>query len=212
MKRIAALACCILAGCATARKPVVAPVTATTAPPGMQYLYGSGESAALSEQSWRDLSDFVAAAVRSRPAQSVMLTKHATLDRPSYVSCASKPLAVVVDVDETVVLNRGFERDAALGTTFSPTRWQAYERTGGATAQAVPGAVKAMEALRQQGVTVIFNTNRSAANAGASEAMLNRLRARPKIELSDFSGLCFTGGLRRPRGSHGLDQNRSPRA
>jgi len=37
----------------------------------------------------------------------------------------------------------------------------------------VPGAVTALRALRQAGITVVFNTNRNAANAAQTEAALN---------------------------------------
>ena len=143
-------------------------------PPGMQYLYGSGEAAAINLQAWHALVAHVAAQVRSRPGDSVVLAAGATLAQPRFVPCGDKPPAAVFDVDETVLLNLGFESDDAAhpGRAYDQRRWQAWERTGAGHAAPVPGAGPALEALRGLGVTVVFNTNRSAANVAATEAIL----------------------------------------
>lgn len=141
-------------------------------PGGMQYLYGSAEAAASSLQAWRALVRHVADKTLARPKDSVVLSADASLARPAWVPCGSKPPAAVFDVDETVILNLGFEYDAARGNDFSAERWAAWERSGGAQAVAVPGAAKALEALRTMGVTVVFNTNRTAANADATAALI----------------------------------------
>lgn len=161
---------------------VIAPVTVDGVPAGMQYLYGSGEAAAISLQAWRGIADWGAAAARRRPRHSVVLDEGATLANPRFVPCGAKPLAAVFDVDETVALNLGFERDAASGRPYEQARWRTYEITGGTTARAVPGAVEAIRALRASGVTVVFNTNRSAENAAATEAMLDRLGLGPAVQ------------------------------
>jgi 5'-nucleotidase (lipoprotein e(P4) family) len=160
-----------LGGCATAPPP--APRAASAAvPPGMQYLYGSGEGAAISVQAWRALTDYVGAKVRARPGDSVILAPGATLAAPAYVPCGDKPFAAVFDVDETVLLNLGFEYDSARGTPYSDARWDEWEKTGAGQVAAVPGAADGVRALRAMGVTVVFNTNRLAANAAASEAAI----------------------------------------
>lgn len=181
MRHLLLLAALPLSACAVA--PVVverpAPVAAAAAaaasvPPGMQYLYGSGEAAAISVQAWRGLVGYVAAQVRARPADSVVLAEGSTLASPRFVPCENKPLAAVFDVDETVLLNIGFEsEEAAHPQPYDEKRWQAWERASAGHVLAVPGAAKALGALRALGVTVIFNTNRSAANAGYTEAALN---------------------------------------
>jgi 5'-nucleotidase (lipoprotein e(P4) family) len=139
------------------------------APAGIQYLYGSGEAAAVSVQAWRELVRYVATKASARPADSVVLAPGATLATPTFVPCGDKPLAAVFDVDETVLLNLGFEYDAAGGAAFDEARWAAWERAGVGKSAAVPGAAAALEALRTMGVTVVFNTNRSVANAIATE-------------------------------------------
>ena len=166
---------------AATTRVLTAPATVDGVPAGMQYLYGSGEAAAISLQMWRGLTDYVARQVRARPRDSVALAPGATLAAPRYLACGGKPFAAVFDVDETVVLNLGFERDAAGGRAYEEARWKAYERTGGTTARAVPGAVAGIRALRAMGVAVIFNTNRSVDNAAATQAMIERLGLGPAV-------------------------------
>lgn len=163
----------LLAGCATV--PVAKPATPTpVVAPGIQYLYGSGEAAAASQQTWRAIVAHVARQVALPPQDSVVLAPDATLLAPKWVPCGTKPKAVVFDVDETVLLNAGFEYDESRhpGRPYDDKRWQAWERTGGSNVLATPGSVGALGAIRQLGVTVIFNTNRSAANADATRAAI----------------------------------------
>jgi len=178
MKRHVGLAALLpLSACAVAPVAVQStPVTAAAAsvPSGMQYLYGSGEGAAISIQAWRGLVSYVAAQVQARPADSVVLDEESTLTAPRFVSCGNKPLAAVFDVDETVLLNLGYEGEDAAHPDrgYDEKRWQAWERASPGKVAAVPGARKALDVLRQIGVTVIFNTNRSAANAAFAQAAL----------------------------------------
>lgn len=151
----------------TASVPVAA---APTSPPaGMQYLYGSGEAAALSTQAYRALTSYAAAQVKARPTNSVVLAEGTALDMPAFTPCGYKPFAAVFDVDETVMLNTGFEYyDARSGKGYDAAAWDAWEKTGEGAVEAVPGAALALRELRAMGVTVIFNTNRSTANADAT--------------------------------------------
>jgi 5'-nucleotidase (lipoprotein e(P4) family) len=157
----------LLASAASAQPP--------SAPPGMQWLYGSGEGAATSIQAYRAFRDYVVAAARHRPRFSVVLADGATLAAPRFVPCGRRPLAVVLDADETVLQNLGFEYDDAAhpGRPYDQQRWNDWERTGVNAVLPIPGAVAALAAVRRAGVTVIFNSNRLAANAAASEAALN---------------------------------------
>ena len=151
-------------------------------PAGMQYLYGSGEGAAISSQAWHGLVYYVVPLLRNRPADSVALAPGSDLAAPTYVPCSDKPLAAVFDVDETVLLNLGFEYDtAAKPGPYDETRWQAWEKTGATKVTATPGAVAAINALRAFGVTVVFNTNRSAANADATEAAIEGAGLGPAV-------------------------------
>lgn len=169
-----------LAGCAGEHPTTVAPPPAaapgatapeapSSPPAGMQYLYGSGEASALSMQAFAVLLANAAVKVKARPADSVVLAPGATLDSPAFEPCGKKPFAAVFDVDETVVLNIGYEyHDATTGKGYDAAAWDAWEKTGMNAVSAVPGAEYAIRALRDLGVTVIFNTNRSAANADAT--------------------------------------------
>ena len=161
------MALALLAACAPMPQPIAPPPT--NPPSGMQYLYGSGEAAALSVQAFAMLAAHATATAKARPAQSVVLASGASLDQPRFVPCGDKPLAAVFDVDETVLLNIGYEyHDARSGKGYDEAAWDAWERTGSGAVSPVPGAVAALAQLRAVGVTVVFNTNRSAANAAAT--------------------------------------------
>ena len=180
MKHVAALialgglSACVMAPQATPPVPQQAATSPSSRPAGpgatYQYLYGSGEGGALSVQAYAALLNHVAAV--GRPKNSVILAEGSTLAAPTFVPCGDKPLAAVFDVDETVLLNLGFEEKDARrgGGPFDPKAWDRWERTGGTAVAPVPGAVYAMRQLRAKGVTVIFNTNRSAETADQTVA------------------------------------------
>jgi 5'-nucleotidase (lipoprotein e(P4) family) len=144
-------------------------------PSGMQWLYGSGEGAATNIQAYRAFRDYVVAAARHRPRASVVLADGATLAAPRFLPCGRRPLAVVLDADETVLQNLGYEFDDAShpGRPYDQERWNRWERTGANAVAPIPGAVTALAAIRRAGVTVIFNSNRLAAAAAENEAALN---------------------------------------
>ena len=127
-----------------------------------QYLYGSAEAGALSIQAYHTLLDYARGQVRHRPLDSVVLARDATLVNPHFLPCGSKPFAAVFDVDETVILNLGLESWAAAGRSTAGGTTTRWAQTGGPAVAPVPGALSAINALRKLGVTVIFNTNRSA--------------------------------------------------
>ena len=178
-KGCALLAAMFLSACATAPatlpQPAAPPAaTAPAVPPGMQWLYGSGESAAASLQAYRAFRDHVLAATRNRPGDSVVLAPQATLAAPAFLPCGDRPLAVVLDADETAIQNLGYEYDeAASGRSYDQARWDRWERTGADKVLAIPGAAEALDAVRKAGVTVVFITNRKAANAAFTEQALS---------------------------------------
>lgn len=139
----------------------------------MQWLYGSGEGGAASIQAYHGFRDFVLAAARARPAESVVLAEGSTLAAPSFLPCGDRPLAVVLDVDETAIQNLGYEYDeAARGLTYDTPRWNRFEATGAGAVLPMPGAVTALDAIRAAGVTVIFNSNRLAEHAAQTRAAI----------------------------------------
>jgi 5'-nucleotidase (lipoprotein e(P4) family) len=143
---------------------------ARPAPAGMQFLYGSGEAAALSIQAYQSLWNYVSIEIGylrdKTKAQAVILNRGSTLAAPRYDECGKRPLAVVFDIDETVLLNLGYEADeASRGLKYDESRWGRWEATGADKVAAVPGAAETIAALRREGIAVVFNTNRSMGNA-----------------------------------------------
>lgn len=81
------------------------------------------------------------------------------LDRTlSEKATASQKLAVLVDVDETVLDNSYFQVKGYFDETLYPSGWQEWVERGEATA--VPGAVEFLNYAAQQGVDVFYVTNR----------------------------------------------------
>jgi 5'-nucleotidase (lipoprotein e(P4) family) len=177
MKWILAAAAFIASACATAQTPPPAP------PSGMQWLYGSGEGGASSLQAYHGFLAYVIARSEARPQESVVLAEVATLDNPAMRPCGDRPLAVVLDVDETALQNLGFEYDDAVhqGRPYDQERWNRWERSGAGLVLAMPGAPEALQSIRNHGVTVIFNSNRMAANAAQTEALLNDAGLGPAV-------------------------------
>ena len=181
-----------LAGCATAAPPpAAAPMVVTPAAPTadavqaervrrFQYLYGSGEAAAVSIQTYHALLAFARGRVARRPADSVVLAAGSTLSNASFVPCGDKPLAAVFDVDETVLLNLGSEVGDATGTSRRGAleRWHA---SGSPAVAPVPGAKFALDALREMGVAVIFNTNRDNTSAAGTTAQIESIGLGPAV-------------------------------
>lgn len=145
----------------------------------MQWLYGSGEGAAGSIQAFHGLADYVRTmrGMSFRCAgcfPSAILTPASTLDAPEFQQCGAKPWAVVLDVDETALQNLGYEyHEATAAGGYDAAVWDRWEKTGADRVAPMPGAVTALRQIRDAGVTIIFNSNRKAANAAATEAALN---------------------------------------
>lgn len=159
---------------------------AAPAPAGMQFLYGSGEAAALSIQTYQALWNYVRVEIGylrdKTKARSVILSRGSTLADPRFETCGKRPLAVVFDIDETVLLNLGYEADeAARGGAYDERRWSRWEATGARQVAAVPGAAEAIAALRRDGYTVIFNSNRSIATADGTIAALDAAGLGPVV-------------------------------
>lgn len=185
-----------LAGCATVEAaPIAAAPAAVTgedqpAPDTMRWLYGSGEAAGASIQTWRQLADYTIAVSRQRSApRSVPLGLPDAVSGIGTPSCVAedgtaKPFAAVFDVDETVLLNTGYEYWQALtGKGFDPAEWKQWADEGAGIAPPVPGAVTGLRRLREAGITVIFNTNRNSDTAAGTVAALEAAGAGPAVHL-----------------------------
>lgn len=184
-----ALAGALLSGCTTAAlmadrfvapaldralpRPVTAATLPTEAPDTMRWLYGSGEAAALSIQTFRAIADYGVRVAASDPVDSVILADGASPDAPRFVPCGDKPKAALFDADGTLLLNLGYEYwQASTGKSYDAAIWDEWERTGYDAVRPVPGAVTALNRLRAAGITILFNTNRNAANAAGTERAL----------------------------------------
>ncbi|WP_227698643.1 HAD family acid phosphatase [Sphingomonas hengshuiensis] len=155
-------------------------------PPEMQYLYGSGEAAALSVQAYRAMYSFLRNELGhlrdKRDARSVVLAPGSTIEDPRFYRCGALPQAVVLDIDETALLNLGFEADAvARGGGYDAARWARWEQTGADKVAAVPGAAETLAALRRDGYTVIFNSNRATSSAAQTVAALDHAGLGPAV-------------------------------
>jgi hypothetical protein len=99
-----------------------------------------------------------------------------------FEPCGDKPLAAVFDVDETVLLNVGFDTGTPPAPTAPCRGPTARGRRGSGPASArsprCPGAVDAIVALRRAGVTVIYNTNRDSETAENTARALEVRRPR----------------------------------
>ena len=159
---------------------------AASVPPAMQYLYASGEAAALDIQAYMALANYLVGISADRrighDVGSVVLAPGATLEHPKFVPCEAKPLAIVFDIDETAILNLGYEGDAARrGEAFDADRWSDWERTGTGHVAVVPGLMEAIRVARLAKIAVVFNSNRRAENAEATAAMLDGVGLGPVV-------------------------------
>ncbi|MDQ2878912.1 MAG: acid phosphatase [Pseudomonadota bacterium] len=182
-------------------------VPAAFVPPGMQYLYGSGEAAALSIQAYQGLIDMMIARSSDRgvglKVWSAVLAPGGTLAVPQWAACEGKPLAVVLDIDETSLLNLGFEVDDAQhpGRPYDQAHWERWERTGAQAVIATPGLIEAAKIAKASKVTLIYNSNRSTAYAAQTEAALDGAGLGPIKHLDNLwlQGDVAPGGGKDPR-------------
>lgn len=144
----------ILSGCGSA-KEVVGPRDAGTARPhetlnAAVWMQLSAEYEASTTQAYN-------AALYHLPAALADSTWSAI---PRTTGHAIKPPAIIVDVDETVLDNSPFEaRMIRSDTVYNRPAWNAWveERQ----AEAIPGALRFLNAAAERGVMIFYVTNRS---------------------------------------------------
>jgi 5'-nucleotidase (lipoprotein e(P4) family) len=182
-----------LAGCAAQVEQAVAPTlskealatqvgekpTPVSPPTGQQWLYGSAEGSIASAQVYKAMTAYVVEQLKVDPAatrmpyRQMILAESSTPDAPRFDDCGQKPFAAVFDADETLIWNVGaMHYMAEQGKDFDPAIWSEWEKSGAGKAIAMPGAIEALKVLRDAGVTIIANTNRTAANAKGTEDSL----------------------------------------
>ena len=88
----------------------------------------------------------------------------------------SLPPAVILDIDETIFDNSGYQAWMVLkGTTFDPKTWNAYVNT--MTSLPIPGALEFAQYADSKGVKVFYITNRVAEEEPATRKNLEKLAA-----------------------------------
>jgi acid phosphatase len=131
------------------------------------YMQTAAEYAALTRQVFRSARRQMQAALRD----SSWTAFPAQQERGRY---RSKPPAVVVDVDETVLDNSSYQaRLIRDGERYSTDTWNAWVREE--QAEAVPGALAFAQAAEEAGVTVVYLTNRDASVEPATRRNLRAL-------------------------------------
>ena len=85
----------------------------------------------------------------------------------------SLPTAVILDIDETILDNSGYQAWMVLkGTTFDPKTWNAYVNT--MTSLPIPGALEFAQYADSKGVKVFYVTNRTAEEEPATRKNLEK--------------------------------------
>ena len=83
------------------------------------------------------------------------------------------PPAVILDIDETILDNSGYQAWMALkDTTFDPKTWNAYVNT--VSSVAIPGAVEFSKYAAGRGVKVFYVSNRTAEEEPATRKNLEK--------------------------------------
>lgn len=92
----------------------------------------------------------------------------------------TRPLAVVLDLDETILDNSAFQRHLDVrGVDYDAHTWNDWQLAKEAEIGAVPGAVAFLDGVRALGVEAVFITNREAVLEAVTRRSLRRLGAVP---------------------------------
>jgi 5'-nucleotidase (lipoprotein e(P4) family) len=97
---------------------------------------------------------------------------------PTWTACLeqsegyeSLPPAIIIDLDETVLDNRPFQRRLVNeGLEFDKAMWNEWVRKS--RAEAIPGAVEYLQYVHEQGVEIFYLTNREHAVEDATRVNL----------------------------------------
>jgi len=93
----------------------------------------------------------------------------------------------VLDVDETSLLNLGYEAEESQRSgAYDQARWDRWEQTGANAVAATPGILEAAKIAKSSGVTMVYNSNRLASNAAQTEAALTGAGLGPVTHLKNL--------------------------
>ncbi|HET9048464.1 MAG TPA: HAD family acid phosphatase [Chiayiivirga sp.] len=195
MGSVSLLAVAVLLGaCATAPRPVVSPSAATEAVPAHDNLNATVwmQSSAEYEASIRGI---YAAAERSLDAALADSSWSALPQGESQAGFESKPPAIIVDADETMIDNSAYQaRSIRENRGYTAESWQAW--VNARAARAMPGAVDFANYAKARDVTIFFITNRDAPAEYA--ATVANLRALGFPIADDASNVVLRGDARAP--------------
>lgn len=132
---------------------------------GVLWMQTSAEYRVLATSAYKQAKEALDKALRD-PAWTAAVEQG---DDPSKL-----PPAVILDLDETVLDNTGFEgRLIKDNTPYNRDKWEQWVKQ--ADAPAVPGALDFLEYAKSKGVAIFFVTNRSGKHEEFTRKNLQRL-------------------------------------
>ena len=172
------LACALLAAChggsAVRETPATAadskPVVSRPAPDdtfnAVAWMQTSAEYAALTTQTYRAVCDMLPAAIADS-------SWSALIDGEQGGGFESLPPAIIADIDETLLDNSAYAaRRIVSGGAFDPVAWKAWVNE--ADAAPMPGVKILLDCLAENGVTLVYISNRN--HDGERAATVENLR------------------------------------
>jgi len=159
-------------GCATQQPPVSAPIAARAPePPASDLLNAVLWMQRSVEYKASALTAFALA--RIRLDQALADKDWTAAPKEQTGAYQSLPPAIVLDVDESILDNSGYQAWMTLkGTTFDSKTWNAYVNT--VTSQVIPGAVEFARYADSKGVKVFYVSNRTADEESATRKNLEK--------------------------------------
>ena len=135
-------------------------VLAQTAGTPMSRQTGADNEYQIGAILWTQSSaEYRALAYQAFALARLRLDQALTTQKPGRSARGTKPPAIVVDVDETVLDNSRFQAELILrNAPYTPQAWQAW--CDRADAGAVPGAVDFLKYAANRGVQTFYITNR----------------------------------------------------
>ena len=184
----------LLSACASTPRPVATPSAVTEAVPAHDNLNATVwmQSSAEYEANVRGM---YAAAERSLDAALIEPSWSALPQGESQSGFESKPPAIIVDADETMIDNSAYQaRSIRENRGYTAESWQAW--VNARAARAMPGAVDFANYAKAHDVTIFFITNRDA--PAEYEATVANLRALGFPIADDASNVVLRGDARAP--------------
>lgn len=154
------------------------------------WMQHSAEYRALCLQAYQAATRSLDDALALQGGRAVVRERVMEDGRPRWVE---RPMAVIMDLDETVIDNSGYQSYLYLsGTSFKPETWSAwlaFQAREPRARRAVPGAVEFVRHAESRGVKVFYISNRPASGQEATASLLEQLGVqrpdRDRLRLGD---------------------------